>query len=113
REREVRRLTACGDEPLDVVDADPLLARPGSQLVDLGRQLVQILAYELDQNACSFGLDLRSVNLELLADPPLQPALRDIPEEQLAARGHRLRQWRILLQLACHERKRRRGCGRL
>src|SRR5262249_60210931 len=87
RRGEVRRPAAGGAEPLDVLDADAFPGRPGRELVDLGRELVEILADELDEDTRCLLLDLRAVNLELLADPALEAALRHFPEKHLACPG--------------------------
>ena len=112
-EREVRRLSACCNEALDVVDSDALGACPGGELVDLARELVQVLADELDEDTRRLGLDRRAVDLELLRDPALEAALRHLPVQHLSRRGHRLRDRSVLLQFGGDERERRRRRRRL
>ena len=49
-----------------------------------------------------------AAELELLGDPARERPLRHVPDKQLAVGGDRLRERRVLLQLAADERERRR-----
>src|SRR5476651_2581561 len=55
-ERESRRLRARCDKRLHLALADPVAAGPGRELVDLRRELVQIVADELEQETARLGV---------------------------------------------------------
>ena len=90
-----------------------LAGRPGRELVDLGRELVEVVAHEHDQRATRLRVGLGAVQLELLGDPGLNALLRDVPDQHLAGGRDRLRERRVLLQLVRDERERGRRRGRL
>ena len=73
-EREARRLRPGRDELLDLGGADLVARRPRRELVDLRRELVEVVADQLDQQPARLGVARGAAQLELLADP--------------AARGH-------------------------
>src|SRR5438045_7620098 len=50
-------LGATGREQFDLARADRLVARPRRDLVDLARELLRILADDLDQQPGRFGVD--------------------------------------------------------
>ena len=56
-------------ELLDVVHADGIAARPGRDLVDLGRELLRVLADELDEQPARVGVDLDAALGELRRRP--------------------------------------------
>src|SRR5688500_4099678 len=55
-ERERRRLGDRSDELLDLVLADRLVPSPERELVDLVRELVEVLPDEVDQSRARLGL---------------------------------------------------------
>ena len=57
------------DELLDDGGRDALAGRPRRQLVDLGRELVEVVADEHDQRAACLRVGRRAVQLELLRRP--------------------------------------------
>ena len=71
-EVERRRLRTGRDELRDLALADPLAVGPGGELVDLGRELVGVLADELDQRASRLGVDPDAALGELRLDPARQ-----------------------------------------
>ena len=60
RERESRRLRPRRDELLDLGRADAAAGRPGRELVDLRRKLVQVVADQLDQETACIRVRRRS-----------------------------------------------------
>src|SRR5581483_245763 len=112
-ESEAARLATRRHDALDVVDPDAIAARPRRELVDLPRELVEVLAHQLDERAGRLRIDLLAVDLELLRDPALQAPLRHVPQQNLTGGGDRLRDRGVLLELAGDERERRRRGGGL
>ena len=112
-QRPGRRVGPRRDERLDVGLGHLGAVRPGRELVDLARELVQVVADELGEQAAGLRLGLRLVQLELVGDPACDRLHDDVPDQQLALRRDGLRERRVLLQLAADERERRPGRGRL
>ena len=57
-------------------------ASPGRELVDLGRELVEVVADQLDQQPARLGVALSSAELELLADPAREAAVRHLEQQR-------------------------------
>ena len=108
-ERERRRLGDGRDEQLDLVLADRLVPGPERELVDLVRELVEVLPDEVDQSGARVGLGARARLAEAVGDPLVDVALRDLVREHLPRLRARLRQRRVLLQLLGDEREHRAG----
>ena len=94
-EREDRRLGAAGGELLDLLDADRIAVRPCCELLDLGRELVEAVAHELDERAAGVAVGLRADPRELLGDPFGELLLRYLVREDLARLRTRLREGRV------------------
>ena len=108
-----RRLGARRDERLDVGRGDRVAAGPGDELLDLARELVEVVADELGEQAAGFRLGGRAAQLELLGDPARHSSRQHVPEENRPMAGDGLRERRVLAQVAGDERERRAGRRRL
>ena len=108
-----RGLRARSDERLDIRRADRVAAGPGDELLDLARELVEVVADELGEQAAGFRLDGGSAQLELLGHPAWHRSRQHIPEENRSMAGDGFRERRVFAQIAGDERKRRAGRGRL
>ena len=84
-------------------DGDLVAAGPRCELLDLARELVEVVADDLDERAARLLVRLRAEPAELLADPLWQLSLRHVVREQLARLRDRLRERRVGLQLARDE----------
>src|SRR5439155_27040321 len=86
---------------LDLALANRLPVRPGGKLLDLARELVEIVSNEIDEQPGDRGIDLDSERRELPPDPARQigsgATLRQVVGEQLAGLRYRLAQRRVLL----------------
>ena len=111
-ERERRRLGNGGDEQLHLVLADRLVPGPERELVDLVRELVEVLPDEVDQRGARLGLGACARLAEALGDPLVDVLLRDVVREHVARFRARLGQRRVLLQLLGDEGERRARRGR-
>ena len=91
------------------------LARgPRRELVDLGRQRVEVVADELDERAARLGLGGRAEARELLADPRRYRPLRHVVHEHLAGLLDRFSERRVGLDVAGErEHGLRRGRGQV
>src|SRR5436305_1327582 len=86
-----RRLGAGCDEQVDLDVRHRVAVRPRRELVDLARELVQVVADELRQPAARIGVGLDAVQLELLADPAVDRLVLDIPDHDVAPSRDSLR----------------------
>ena len=112
-EGEARRLGPPRDERLDISLRHVLAARPRGELVDLGCELVQVVADQLDQRAAALRVGGRAAQLELLRHPAGKAPLGHVPVQNLAGSRSDLRDRRVLLQFAGDERQGRRRRRRL
>ena len=111
-EDEGGNICARSDEQLDLVLADLVVSGPDGELLDLGGELLQVVADELDQGAGGLGGRLDPVARELLADPPRQLTLRDLVDQDNALLCQRLREGSVLAEAFADEREHRLGRGR-
>ena len=100
---ERRRLCHGGHEQLHLVLADRLVSGPERKLVDLVRELVEVLADQMDECCARIRLGASAGLLEALGDPVGDVALRHLEGQNVAGLGARLRQRRVLLQLLGNE----------
>src|SRR5262245_13795623 len=107
---------SCGHQVGDLAFRDLLAGGPGRELVDLGQELLGVVAHELDERAGGLAVDLDASLLELLLDPFREVGLaattlrREVVDEHLACLRHGLRQCGGPLDLLADEgQDRRRG----
>ena len=106
-----RHLRTAGGELLDLADTDGVAARPGRDLVDLGRELVRVLADDLDEQANRVRVDVHAAFGELLRHPLGDAAFRNVVDEDVARLRARLPERRVLLELGGDEREHGVGSG--
>ena len=107
-----RRLGTRSDERVDVGIGDVVASGPGRELVDLTGELVQVVAHELRKTPARLRLGGRSIQLELVCDPPVDRPRLDVPDQHLTRRGDRLCERRVLSQLGADEGQGRAGSRR-
>ena len=92
-------------EKLDLALSDRLTRGPGRDLVRLDRQLVEVVADEVDERTACGRVGGRAGARELLADPFRQVALVDLVGEELAGLRGELGEGRVFSQLVGDERQ--------
>ena len=100
---ERRRFCHGGHEQLHLVLADRLVPGPERKLVDLVRELLEVLADQMDECCARIRLGASAGLLETLGDPVGDVALGHREGQNVAGLGARLRQRRVLLQLLGNE----------
>src|SRR5206468_1940023 len=90
---------APGGERVDVALTDLGARGPRRQLVDLGLELVEVVADELDEPRARLVCRTRADARELLARPLREVALRHVVDEHVARLRARLRERRVALHL--------------
>src|SRR5262249_2694434 len=106
-ERPGWSIRARSDEEFDFVLTDLVGSRPERELVDLPRELVGVVAGELDQRTAGVRRDADSVTCELLRDPLRQLALRHLVDEHIPRLRARLGERRVLADLLPDKREHR------
>src|SRR5829696_257918 len=81
REGEGRCLRDCSNELFHLMLANRLVTRPERQLVDLVRELVQVVADELDESRHGLRLGPYARLLEALGDPGIDLLLDDVESQ--------------------------------
>ena len=108
-EREDRRLRPRRREPLHVAIGDRLAVGPDRELLDLGRELVHVVADELEQRAARLRIRLRVLQAELLRHPLGERALRHVVGQDVPHLRDRLAERGVRLHLGRDEREHRLG----
>ena len=109
-QREVRRLGASGDQTLDVGRRDRISCGPDRDLVDLRREVVHVVADELEQRAAGLRLRLRGVERGTAPTPTSAVRVAGRPRE--AARPCRPRRPSRAASPSSVRRRRARGSFR-